>query len=77
MLKKYKEECVKEFYFSFIYRYQEIIKIYERFKRQFDFLKTKVVIINIIKDCKVYIRMKALRYKPYGEFQALSVFYRA
>ncbi len=51
-----------------MYRYQGIAKTYEKFKKYFDFLKTKVTIINIVKDYEVYIRTKALRYKLYREF---------
>ena len=57
-----------------MYKYQGIVKIYKRFKKHFDFLKIKVTIINIIKDCKIYIRTKALQYKSYKEFQILFIF---
>ncbi len=50
-----------------MYRYQGIIKIYERVKRQFDFLKAKVVIINMVKDYEVYVKTKVSQYKLYRE----------
>ncbi len=50
-----------------MYGYQGIAKTYKRFKRQFDFLRVKVVIITIVKDYKVYVKTKVLRYKLYGE----------
>ncbi len=59
-----------------MYRHQRIIKTYERFKRQFDFSGTKAIVINIVKDCEVYTRTKALWYKLYREFQTLPVFER-
>ncbi len=60
-----------------MYGHQKITKIYERFKRQFDFLRAKTAIINIVKDCKVYVRTKASQYKSYGEFQVLPMPERA
>ena len=42
-----------------MYKYQGIVKTYEKFKRYFDFLKIKTTIITVVKDCKVYIRTKA------------------
>ncbi len=59
-----------------MYRYQKIVKTYEKFKRYFDFLRVKVAIIIIIKDCEVYVKTKVLRYKPYRELQTLSMFKR-
>ena len=50
-----------------IYRYQRIVKTYKKFKRYFDFLEAKIIIIIIIKDDKVYIRIKTLQYKSYKE----------
>ncbi len=51
---------MKEFYLILIYKYQKIVKIYEKFKKHFDFLKIKVIITIIIRDYKVYIKTKAL-----------------
>ena len=59
-----------------MYGYQRIVKIYKRFKRYFDFLGAKATIIIVVKDCEVYIRIKASRYKSYREFQTLLIFKR-
>ncbi len=59
-----------------MYNHQRIVKTYKRFKRHFDFLKVKTAIITIVKDCKVYIKTKALQYKPHRELQALTMFER-
>ncbi len=60
-----------------MYRYQRITKIYEKFKRYFDFLKAKIAIIIVVKDYEVYIKIKTSRYKLYKELQILLVFKRA
>ena len=44
-----------------------MVKIYKRFKRHFDFLRVKIIIIIVVKDYEVYIRTKTLRYKFYKE----------
>jgi len=67
MPKKYKEELVKQFHFSPVYRHQGIYKTYKRFKRQFNFPGSKSVIINMVKDYEVCVRIKALQYKLYRE----------
>ncbi len=59
-----------------MYSYQRIVKIYEKFKRYFDFLRTKVIITIIIKDYKVYTKTKVSQYKSYKELQTLSIFKR-
>ncbi len=56
-----------------MYRHQGITKTYKKFKRQFDFPEAKVTIINIIKDYKVYAKIKASRYKPYKKLQILFI----
>ena len=76
VLKKHRVTFIKKFYSTSTYRYQKIVKIYKKFKRYFDFLKAKVVIPTVIKDCKVYTKTKALQYKSYEEFQTLSIFER-
>ncbi len=48
-----------------MYKYQRIVKTYKKFKRYFDFLKVKVVIIIVVKDYEVYIKTKTSRYKSY------------
>jgi len=50
-----------------VYRYQGIAKTYEKFKRYFDFLKAKIIIIIMVKDCEVCIKPKTLQYKPFKE----------
>src|SRR6266699_5320809 len=47
------------------------------FKRHFNFLKTKIIIIIVVKDCEIYIKTKTLQYKPYKELQTLSIFEQA
>ena len=64
---------IHEFYISLLYGYQRIIKTYERFKRHFDFLKNKSTVTNVVKNCEVYAKSKALKYKPYKELQALPI----
>ncbi len=59
-----------------MYSYQKIVKIYKKFKRYFDFSKIKITIITIVKDYKIYIKIKTLQYKLYKEFQTLFIFER-
>ncbi len=57
-----------------IYKYQRIIKTYKKFKRHFDFLRIKTTITTIVKDCEIYIKTKASRYKSYKNLQTLLIF---
>ncbi len=74
-----KKHCIifiKKFHSILAYKYQGIIKTYERFKRHFDFLKAKITIIIVVKDYEVYIKTKTLQYKSNKELQILSIFER-
>ncbi len=73
ILRKHCVIFIKEFYSILIYGYQGIANIYEKFKRYFNFLKVKVIIIIMVKDCKVYIKTKTLQYKSYRKLQILSI----
>ena len=65
ILKKHYIIFIKEFHLISMYRYQRIVKIYKKFKRYFDFLKVKAIVIIVIRDYEVYIKMKTLQYKLY------------
>ena len=56
-----------KFHTSPLHNYQRIAKTYERFKRHFDFLRAKAAVTNVVKNCEVCAKSKALQYKPYRE----------
>ena len=74
--KKYCVIFIKEFYSISIYKHQRIVKTYKKFKRHFDFSRAKTVIIIVVKDCKVYIKIKVSQYKFYKKLQILFIFER-
>ena len=58
---------IEEIHRDMINGYGGITKTLKRLQRVWDFPKAKEEVTKFVKDCEMYIRSRAERYKPYRE----------